>query len=179
MYKYLVLFPIPDPFGGQLCKLQDEVAALTHISPPYFNLEPHVTFHRPLSGIGENVLKNLIRSATLQMRQTRITLHALYSFGKHYIVLPVQATRDVAALWVEINHLLARLPEYEHGQYDGDNTLHISIAAKTILVFDQTWPAIRKIQVEPMTIPLRTIALYRKLVEGGPWETVETFSIPA
>ncbi len=179
MYKYLIPFPVPDPFKGRICELQDAVATITNISPPYWRLAPHVTFHRPLTGISENVLKNIVGSAVLQMRQTRITLHALYPFGKHYIVLPVQATRAVASLWVEINNLLRRLPEYEHGEYDDDNTLHVTIAEKTTPVFDRAWPAVRKIPFEPITVPLRSVALWRKSAEGGAWETVEAFNIPA
>ncbi|MBU6388626.1 hypothetical protein KGQ72_02010 [Patescibacteria group bacterium] len=139
-----------------------------------------MTFHRPLTGIDEGVLTNLIRGATLQMKQTRITVSGLHPFGKQYIILPVHATRDTAALWVGINDILSRLPEYEHGKYDGDNTLHITVAEKTSAVFDRSWPAIQeKVKVEPMTIPLTRVALCRKLEKEGRWELVEQFPIPA
>ncbi len=178
MNKYLISFPIPDPFCGQLCLEMEKVASITGIPPPFWQLEPHMTFHRPLLGIDEGLVKNLVTSATLQMRQTRITLSGLFPFGEHFIVRPVQATRSVAALWVEINNLLSRLPEYEHGEYDGDNTLHVTIAQKTSAVFDRSWPEIRKIEVKPMTIPLRSIALYRKPAAGGRWESIASFPIP-
>ncbi len=179
MHKYLVLFPIPNPFARRICRLMDDVAAITGLQPPYHKLLPHVTLHRILMGVDERVLKNLVASATLQVRQTTVTLHSLLPFGKRYVVLPVHLTRSAASLWVCINDLLSRLPEYEHSEYDADNTLHITVAAKTTPVFDHAWPLIQKIPVEPMTIPLRTIALYRKPAAGGRWEAVETFSLPS
>jgi hypothetical protein len=178
MDKYLVLFPIPEPFNGQICLLMEKVASITGTQPPFWQLTPHMTFHRPLAGIDEDVLKNLVASAVLQMRRTRITLSGLFPFGKQYIVLPAQATRSVASLWVEINNLLSRLPEYEHGPYDDDNTLHVTVASKTSAVFDRAWPAIQGIRVESMTIPLQTICVCKKPIEGGKWENVASFSIP-
>lgn len=178
MEKHLIMFPIPHPYRKELCRLMDRVASETGIPAPHMKLPPHVTFHRPLEGISETTLQKLITSTTLRMRQTRITVNSLFPFGKHYIVLPVQATRSVAALWVGINNLLSRLPEYEHGEYDDDNTLHITVAAKTSAVFDTAWPTIQKIHVKPMVIPLRTIVLCRKTEGGEKWETMQKFHIP-
>jgi len=178
MYKHLVLFPVPNPFCGQICKIEDRIAHETGINPPYVKLPPHMTFHRPIAGLNERTLVNLIASATLQVRQTRITVSSLFPFGKHYIVMPEQSTRTVAALWNALNDLVSRLPEYEHGEYDGDNALHITVAEKTTPVFDRVWPTVRKIEIEPMTIPLREIALCRKPIEGGRWVKVASFPIP-
>lgn len=176
--KHLILFPIPDS-DGKLRLAMDGVASITGMNPPYHKLPPHMTFHRPLTKINEEVLRNIVRSVTLQMKQTRITLGGLHAFGKQYIVLTVYATRNAAALWVGINDLLSRLPEYEHGKYDGDNMLHVTVAAKTSAVFDRSWPLIQeRIKVEPMVIPLTMIALCRKPVDGGRWELVEKFRIP-
>lgn len=179
MEKYLVLFLIPEPFRTQLCQLMDEVARVSGLPPPHLSLPPHMTFHRPLAGIDECVMKNIVQSAALQMHQTRVTLHALFPFGEHYIVLPVQATKSVAALWVEIGNLLSRLPEYEHDQYDGDNTLHVTIAAKTTPLFDRVWATLRTRRIDPMTMRLTEISLYKKSAEGGVWTPVETFLLPA
>src|SRR3989344_2134567 len=178
MDEYLILFPIPNPYRRELCRLMDQISYQTEIPPPYQKLMPHITFHRPLTGVGGPALKNIIASTALRMKQTRITLSSLFPFGKHYIVLPVQATRSVAALWVGINDLVSRLPEYEHGTYDDDNTLHVTVAAKTSDVFDEAWPEIEKMRVKPMMIPLQTIALYLKSEAEGKWKEVEKFHIP-
>ncbi|MCX6787619.1 MAG: 2'-5' RNA ligase family protein [Candidatus Kaiserbacteria bacterium] len=179
MNTYLILFLIPNPFCIRLCRLMDGITSITGLTPPYRNLPPHVTFHRPLTGIvDETVLKELLRDTVARMRQTRITLHGLSTFEKQFVILPVQATRGAATLWVEIAKVLSQLPEYKPGEYDNDNTLHVTVAEKTSRIFDQVWPKIRNIETEIMHIPLQRIALYRKPFEGGVWKQIATFPIP-
>lgn len=177
-YKYLVSFVIPEPFNTELCVLMDQVSRHTKLPSPYKKLSPHVTFHRPIEEIDEAVIKNLVQSMTLQMHRTRITVSHLFPFGKQYIVLPVHATRRLAKLWVGINDLLSQLPEYEHGEFDHDNTLHITIAENTSRVFDDVWEDIRAISIKPMTISVEKIAVMRKSVTDGSWEELVRYDIP-
>jgi len=177
-YKYLILFPIPEPFNTELCVLMDEISTYTALPSPYKKLPPHVTFHRPLEGIDENLIKNLAQSMVLQIRQTRMTVSHLFPFGKQFIVLPVHATRRLATLWVGINTLLSSLPEYEHGEFDHDNTLHITIAEKTTVIFDSIWKKIEQITINSMTIPVEKIEIYRKPVLDGVWERILELTIP-
>lgn len=176
MEKFVVIFPIPEPYHAQLILLMDRVAAITGLPPPHHNLPPHVTFHRPLEGLDKDDVYSRVRSAILKIRQTRITVHSLYPFGKHYIVLPVHATLTTSILWVSIAELLGILPEYRHEKYDGDNTLHISVATKTTDVFDHAWPRIARIPMESMTIPLTALSIYRKGLGGG-WAPWQSFAI--
>lgn len=175
--RYFVAFDVPPPFDKKICRLMDWVATATSLEPSYLNLPPHVTFHPPVTGIRESVLHALITSVAFRMRPTHMRVNALDHFGKHYIVLPVQSTQSVARLWVGINQLLRCLPEYEHGAYDDENTLHISVATKTSEVFDRAWPKIQQMRFEPMTIPVSELALYRKPL-GGVWQKIATFSFP-
>lgn len=177
-YKYMVLFPIRGTDGERILSLMDQVAELTGIVPPHYKLLPHVTFHRPIEGIDEQVLINLVRGMTLVVRQTRVRYNSLDAFGKHFVVLPVHGTRLLNTLWVGINSLLSKLPEYQHGPFDDDNTLHITVGAGLSDIFDDAWPRIRQIDIEGHTIPLDLVELHRKPVEGGRWELVEAFQIP-
>ncbi|HTH92877.1 MAG TPA: hypothetical protein VL576_00120 [Candidatus Paceibacterota bacterium] len=180
-YKYIVIFPIPDPYLERIIEIMDIIALYTGIEPPYKRLVPHITFHRPIENIEEEVIKDFVKSMVLQMRRTRITISDLFPFGKQYIVFPVHATRAVAEFWVGINYLLSRLKEYVHGEFDHDNTLHISVAEKTSDVFDEVWPTIKKmVSFDPMNIPVGKIAIYRKPIdpsENGNWELVVHYLI--
>lgn len=176
-YKYVVIFPAPESAMLELHLLMDKIAEHTHISPPYKKMISHVTLHRPITGISEFKLKNLVESMALQMRQTRMTTCGFFPFGKQYIVLPIQTTRGLAALWVGLNDLLARLPEYEHGEYDWDNTLHITVAEKTSAIFDEAWPKIKLIDIPTFTMLVDRVDLWRKPFAGGFWEKIASFSI--
>ncbi len=177
-YKYLILFPIPEPFNTKLRLLMDSISERTAVPPPYKKLPPHITFHRPIEGVEESTIKNLVESMTLQIHQTRITVNELFPFGKEFVVLPVHATRRLATLWVGINNLLSMLPEYEHGEFDHDNTLHITVAEKTSAIFDTVWKDIKQIAMEPMTIPVEAIEIHRKLIPIGSWEKIAEYTIP-
>ncbi|MEK7646995.1 MAG: hypothetical protein AAB378_01300 [Patescibacteria group bacterium] len=175
--KYIVIFPVPEPVLSELNGFMDKIAEHTHILPPYKKMIPHVTFHRPIVGISEFKLKNLVESMALQMRQTRMTTCGFFPFGKQYIVLPIQATRGLATLWVGVNDLLARLPEYEHGEYDWDNTLHITVAEKTSVVFDEVWPKIKLIDIPTFTISVDRVDVWGKPLVGGFWKKIAYYSI--
>ncbi len=182
-YKYLIIFPIPSRESKLLCDMMDKIARLTkpsppYISPPYERLSPYVTFHRPISGINEDVLKNILQSAILQIKVTRIRLNGLDCFGKQYIVAPVQATASVAHLWIALLQLLQRIPEYKHEKFDHDNTLHVTMAEKIFTVFDKIWPKVRRFKFDAMDIIFDKMELWRKSVTGGSWEKVETFCLP-
>lgn len=175
--KYLILFPAPKPYAGKLMDLMDTVALRTGLPTPHKKLPPHVTFHRPITGIAEEVILDLTKSVALRSRQTRVTVSHLFNFGKQYIVLPVHATRSVASFWVAITEVLAMRPEYRHGEFDHDNTLHITIAEKVAPVFDRTWPTVRNMFHEEMNIPMQSVELFRKC-SGSNWEKIENFPIP-
>ncbi len=178
MYKYIIIFPIDEePYFSQICMLMDHVTKDTGIPPLYNKMVPHITFHRPIVGIDEEKIKNITKGSTLQTKQTRVTVSNIHNFGKNYIVLPVHATKTVANLWISINSILSQLPEYEHDIYDGDNTLHITLAEKTSKVFDSCWKNIKEISFEEMDIPVKKISILKKAINGGDWETVEEYDI--
>lgn len=176
--EYLILFLIPDPFCIRLCRLMDDIASITRIDPPYRSLPPHVSFHRPLMGIDETALKELLRNIVPQMKQARITLHGVSPFKKQSIILPGQATRGANSIWTGIAAILSALPKYNPGEYDNDRPLHVTVAEKTSCIFDRAWPNIRNIKVELMHIPLQRIALYRKSIEEDKWKQIANFPIP-
>lgn len=175
--EYSILFRIPYPYSTKIRRLMAKIATVTGIPPPH-RLPPHITFHKPITRINESVLKNLVKSVVLRTNQTRVVIHGLSTFGTQYIVLPVFATRSAVALWVGIDAILSRLPEYEHGKFDHDNTLHITVAERTSHVFNRAWPEIKKIECETMTIPLQHICLYRKPLAGGSWDHVASYHLP-
>lgn len=179
MYKYIIAFPIDEePYLKTLRDLIDKVAKETGLPPIYEKMVPHITFHRPIENIDEEKIKNITKGAVLHIKQTRITVSSIYNFGKNYIVLPVHSTKTVASLWININSILSQLPEYEHDKYDGDNTLHISIAEKTSEVFDKCWKNIKNIEFEEMNIPVKKISIFRKNLSGGAWEILDEYEIP-
>lgn len=176
--KYLILFPVPEPESSRLISLMDKVASHTRLPAPHTKLPPHVTFHPPVVGIDERVILDLTRSVALQSRQTRMTVSHIDRFGKHFMVLPVHATLSLASFWVGLTQILAQRPEYQHGEFDHDNTLHITIAEKTSDMFDIAWPLVKNLFDEEMNIPVCSVALYRKPIEGGGWEKLEELAIP-
>ncbi len=179
-YKYIVSFPVPQPYRRRIEKLMAIAAACSGIPSPATKLRPHITFHRPIENIDEETIKRVVQSIVLQIRQTRITVSGFHAFGKEYIVLPVHGTVEVAYLWTGILKLLSAVPEYVHGTFDHDNTLHITIAEKITPVFDTVWPLLQAQPFESMTIPVKKIAIDRKLigVDGSSWERVKEYSIP-
>ena len=174
-------FSIPRDENCIVQQLMCEVWEHTNIEAPYIrDMLPHVTLHRPVVGIDEEKMRNLARSCALRVdRNIRVTVSDLSHFGKEYIVLRINTTQSLASLWVNLNDVLSKLAEYEHGEFDGDNTLHITIAKNTTEVFDKVWPKIQEITVPKIIIPVTLIELYRKLTDGGKWEMIEAFPIPS
>jgi 2'-5' RNA ligase len=178
-YKHLVLFPIKGEPGEKLIQVMDRMAELTGLPAPHEQLPPHVTFHKPIAGIEEQTVLNLVQSIALQTRQTRVTYEAHPFFlGKHYVVVRINPTIELASFWGEVSNLLSREPEYEHGPYDRDNTLHITLARKTTNVFDRIWGELNTWVLTPDEIVFDAVALYRKPLTGGPWEQVTSVPIP-
>jgi hypothetical protein len=56
-YKYLVLFPIPEPYYIQIKEVMIKVERCNTVRCPIFLKQPHITFHRPIEGIDETVIK--------------------------------------------------------------------------------------------------------------------------
>jgi 2'-5' RNA ligase len=175
--KYFILFPVPEPWLTKICGLIDKVVIHTGGGPLYEKLIPHMTFHRPVTGIDEEVMKNLVHSIALQMHQTTISVDYISSFGKEYIVLPVQATMGAASIRVGIHNILSKVPEYGHDPYDAQNTLHITLAEHTTPIFDAVWPKVLELPIESMSIPVEVISLYGK-PEGGKWIEIVSYPIP-
>ena len=179
MFKHRFSIPVHGQDSVNLLKLMDEVASITGINPPYYRYPPFMGLCKPFSGSDENTLINAVGKAVTQMKRSRITFHGLSHFGKQFIILPAQATLGAAVVIVELNKMLSHLPEGARGSCNGDNVLHIPITEKITREFDRFWPEIQKVRVDLMTFPLVTIDLCRKPVEGGRWEVVERFHIPA
>ncbi len=175
-YKYLILFPIPKPYLKQIMDLMDIVALYTGTEPPYKNLIPHITFHRPIEGIEPEEIEDIVQSIVLQGKQTRIRINSIDSFGKEFIVIPAHGTVTVSELWIGILQTLRQHPQYFHGAFDNDNTLHITLAEKTSAVFDAIWSKICFLLTRGINIPLKKIAIYRKPIEQqGRWEVFKEY----
>ena len=175
--KYIIVSLIPEPFAYRLKRFMDEIASITRIDPPHQKFPPHVTLHPPLIVVNESDLHDLIRNTVLQVSGAKITVNGLTAFGRNYIVLPVHQTQNVAQLWVGLTKRLSLLDGYTPAVRMKGRVLHVTVAKKTYRVFPQVWPKIRRLQVEPMTISLKEVALYRK-INGDPWSRIETFQIP-
>lgn len=180
MNKYIILFPITGGSGKSINEVMDKISAITHTEQPYKKMLPHITFHRPIKGVDEEKLINIAKSVALRLHKSRIRLNSLDHFGKEFIVLPVQATKTMATLWTGIHEILAQVPEYQHGQFDHDNTLHVTVAEKLSDIFDNTWKTIQKDCVfEPMDIEVKTIEIHSKSDEiGTAWECLTSIPLP-
>lgn len=180
MKKYMILCPVEGQPGKVICTIMDNVSVFTKKLQPYLKLIPHMTFHRPIKGIDEEKLINIAVSAAKRLKKTRITISGLYHFGKKYIVLPVHATLLVAMGWADLFKEVSQLPEYEHSDYDHDNTLHITIGEDLEEVFDTAWSKIqRNCIIDSMDIVVDKIEIWSKSDrKGSKWRCVKSIPLP-
>lgn len=176
MDTHLIVFPVPPPYSHRLTQLMDDVANVTGIPAPHWRLPPHISVCKPLVGLDERALKNILYNEAQLVTQAQVSVTGLFPFGTHYIVCNVHATQTVAQLWAGITSRVSLLSGYKRDKYDGSNTLHITIAERTSHVFRKVWPTLREMRVKPMTMPLEQVVLYKK--RNNRWEVLETFNLP-
>lgn len=175
--KFLVLFPLPVPYRKEVKTFMDYVARYTELPPPYIDLPPHITFHRPITEIPFETLYHLVKGACTQARPARMTMDGISHFGSQYIVMPVHVTSQLAELWVQMKMLFERVAEYQHGPFDQDNTLHLTVARKTTGVFKRAWPHIKKLEVPELSVFVEYLEIHQKPILGGTWKRVAIFPI--
>lgn len=178
-YSYLVLSPIPEPHRSSIEKIMDEISGYAGRAPLYTHIIPHITFHRPFEGVSEEKICASVERAASEAHKATFTLGNPLPFGKHYVVLPVHVSLGLASLWVLVNRHLADLPAYKRGQYDFENTLHVTLAEKTAPVFDVLWKKVRNISIPEMKIRVDTLAVYRKPIAArdAEWKECASYSI--
>lgn len=175
--KFIIIFPITGTFDEVIRKNMDHIARILQKDPLYLKMIPHVSLHRPITTLSFEKVKNLTESIAQKLHKSRIRIGGIDHFGKEYIVTPVYATRTVASLWSGIHELFAQVPEYEHSQFDHDNTLHITLVEKCSDNFDEYWSRIEKeCFVEPEDFLIDRIALFGKSDTG--WECVHEIMLP-
>jgi 2'-5' RNA ligase len=178
-YKYLIVVRVPEPANKIIRSLMDKVSGYTGTDPLYKKLFVHITLHKPLYGIEEEKLKNIISSVVQKMERATVGLASFHPFGRQYIVLPVIANTGFMIAFIELVKLIMPLRDYEHGEYDFNNTLHITIAEKISPIFSRIWPHIHKMPYRALEFELTTLALLRKPIHhDGLWEVVQEFIIP-
>ena len=176
--KFIIIFPILGTVGDSIKNKMDIVASTIGFDtePLYKKMLPHISLHRPIDTISLEKLKNSVTSIALRLHKTRIRIGGIDHFGSEYVVLPVQATKTAASLWSGIHELVSQFPEYEHGPFDHDNTLHITIAEGFSKYFDSYWSSIKKFcSIEPIDVTIDTIAIYGKSKTG--WAEVYNVSL--
>ncbi|MDP2665101.1 MAG: 2'-5' RNA ligase family protein [bacterium] len=182
MFKYLVLFFIPDPSHGQICSLADQIAEETDVHPSHVWLAPHVTFHRPIVVDDEDAVKKHLADAVARAKRSHITFSGgtdrFDNKDSSYIVLPAQTPLETVLLWAGVHAAFADLPGYERNERDGA-TLHTTLAEIPAKTCECVWSTVQKFRRERMVIPLTALSLCRKPIEGGRWEKIALFPIPA
>lgn len=180
MKKYIIAFLLPHEYDQRIRVLMEEIARISDTEPLYNHMVPHITLHRPIAGISYEKILNLAKSVVLRLRASRIRISGVDCFGEKYIVLPVQLTQTTAAMWVGVHDLLSQVPEYGHGDFDHDNTLHITLAKDLKSKFSETWENIilQKQFTESFDIPITHIGIYGKNQTTGDWELVESLELP-
>lgn len=179
-YKYIASIPITGEPCERVINYMDQIATYTKVPPPHIKMAPHVTLHRPIAGISKTDLAKLVDGLSqLVFKKARIRYSGMDCFGTNFIVLPIHASRTVAEIWTDMNEQLRRFAEYEHGPFDHDNTLHVSLAGGIHQVFARSWPSIEKMKmsIEPRDINVEYLELHRKPLEGGSWEQIERFTL--
>lgn len=175
--KFIIIFPLPDHYDHKIRSHMDMLAQETHEHPLYLKMIPHISLHRPLVNISFEKVKNLTESIALKLHKGRIRIGGVDHFGKEYIVVPVHATRTIASLWSTVHETFSQLPEYEHGPFDHDNTLHITLAENFSHFYDQYWEKIKaSCGVDAEDVEIDRIAVYGKSDEG--WEKVYEKHLP-
>lgn len=142
--KYIIVFLLPEWYQKKVEKIMDTMSQQTRQKPLYEKMIPHISIHRPIKGLNFEKVKNLAQSIVLRTHKSRIRVGGIDHFGKKYIIAPVLATKKVAEIWTGIHELFSQVPEYEHGPFDYDNTLHITYAEDMVDIFDTHWPYIKK-----------------------------------
>lgn len=181
-FKYIVLFPIPEPQRNVIHDLMFKISKCIGLEPPCKTIMPHITLHRPIRGgeeTGEKIIK-IMRSSISGLKQTHTTISDISTFGKEYIVLRANVPLGLASLWVELNEALHKLPGYKQEEFDMENTLHITLASKTSKVFQKFYSSKNELYLpKKLIIPIENIALYRRPTaeENSKWERVKVFSL--
>lgn len=177
-YKYLIAAPVPEPSLTYLRALMDTVAQYTELDVPYKTLVPHLTFHAPLLLDDMRYVSHFVECVVSKMSQPHIeTTNRLAHFGKQYIVLPVIPNKEIARFWIGLSNFLAGYPGYVPPPFHDNDTLHITISKKTDKVFDMMWPSLMHRTIDPLSIFIDRIVIYKKPSEGGEWEICKEYEV--
>jgi 2'-5' RNA ligase len=175
--KYIIVFLLPDWYQEQAKKSADIIAQETDTRPIYEKMIFHISIHRPITGISLEKAKNLVCSVALRTHKSRLRIGGLDYFGEKYIVVPVIATKTAAGIWVGVHDELSKVSEYEHGEFDHDNTLHVTLFEAVNDNFQQAKITAHKFCSSDFAdIVINEIGLLGKTETG--WEMIEEIPLP-
>jgi hypothetical protein len=134
--------------------------------------------HKPIEGVDERTLLNVVEGIALQSKRTRARAVCLDQFDNQFIVIPVIASQAFADFWSDLNRRLRVMSEYQHDDNDGDNTMHVTIAKELGEGFSMAWEVLMDYRFRPIDVLIDTIVVWRKPIGSGSWEFVREFPIP-
>lgn len=173
--EYVVVGRLPEPARHSVQALTERVVAITRTLPSN-GLPPHLTFQRVATGIPPAAFMPRLERAVAATHRCSVTFEGLDHFGPHYIVLRVRPTQQLGAMWGRIGEALSCLPNFQAEPFASENTLHVTLAAKTTRVFARAWPRVRRMRVAPIAFTLTRLDMYRR--EDAEWTLFKEFLLP-
>lgn len=179
--KYLIAFPLVyDSFFREVViEKMRYIANLQKDSLPHNRkIEPHITFHKPISDVPLSEIINKVNTLTKQVNtKLRIRVGGIDHFGSRYFIIPVQATFAVAQFWINIFNIFGQYcSECGHLILNNDNVLHVTIGKcnkpEDLIYFNSIWAMVKKhCNIGISDIVIECIAIYGQNPDKT-WEKV-------
>ena len=164
--KYLIACPVYGPPLVDLKRNMSFLASSIGRDPIYHSMEPHLTLHRPVTNLSLDQLKEVVVKLASEMNPIEVRTGRSQLFGSELLVLSIQGLNlRLANLWVHLHDQIFELTG-ERGEYDGENTLHITLLNKLSKLEEETREFLVDVVISPIVIPLDRIAIYERTSDG-------------
>ncbi len=173
MSRYIFALNVPEPASGKIRALMDRVAKITGLEAPYRTRPPYITLFPPVEAEEEDI-QRIAKHLARNLPPMSFTTDEIHPFGKKYLSLQPKVPLALAEQWISACKIIREVPGYVRGRYEGENTLHITLARHTSSIFDKAYPRIKRLRVEPIEFIATLLVVYKEDQDGN-WKCVGSF----
>lgn len=176
--KYCIVALVTPSMKQVIHQLMDQVVRICHGEPLYHKMPPHITLHPPVMGIEADAVIAIVTRA-LPPSRIELTTARLTMLGEKLLVATIAAQPlKLSRLWATL-HDSMRAAGHQAGEFEDDNTLHLTITDKLHhVVPGRRNRLLRELKLEPTTFSLTAIVIYQKDADNEPWRELERFELP-